>query len=111
MKKATEKNYDAPIAVTLEYPINIGSQEVSEVTINKPNVAALRGISLRALVDLDADTILKVIPRVSEPFISQEHAVQLQMQDMLNIGMAITSFLLPKSARADMEKLFSSPSA
>lgn len=52
--------------ITLDTPIKRGESEITVVTINKPNSGALRGASLRGLLDFQTDDIIKVLPRVGD---------------------------------------------
>lgn len=85
--------------ITLDAPIKRGETGlIAAIEIRKPNSGALRGVSLRGLLDLQADDIIKVLPRISEPPITDHEAARLDPADLLQAGGVIAGFLLPKRA-------------
>lgn len=82
--------------VTLEKPIKRGEKEITSITLNKPNSGGLRGCSLRGLLDFQTDDIIKVLPRVTEPALTDAEAARLEPVDLLKLGAVIAGFLLPK---------------
>lgn len=102
-----EKN---PNLVELETPIKRGETEITEITLHKPNSGALRGCSLRGLLEFQANDIITVIPRVTDPQLTPAEAATLDPVDLLQIGAKVADFLLTKRARDEaMAQL--SPSA
>lgn len=89
--------------ITLDEPIARGETKITEIEIRKPNSGALRGVSLRALLDFETDAIIKVLPRVSEPPLLEAECVRMDPADLVQAGAKIAGFLLPKSARAEAE--------
>ncbi|RYZ82435.1 MAG: phage tail assembly protein, partial [Moraxellaceae bacterium] len=53
--------------VQLENPILRGTQEVIEITIRKPNVGSLRGLSLQNVLQWDVESMAKLLPRITSP--------------------------------------------
>ncbi len=63
-------------SVVLFEPIVIeGKDPVTEVTLRKPFSGELRGLSFSELMTMDVDTMMKLIPRISD----------LTERDMLNL--------------------------
>ncbi|MBR8114443.1 phage tail assembly protein [Burkholderia cenocepacia] len=87
-----------PGVVVLDTPIKRGEQEITEVTLRKPAAGELRGTSLNALVNLDVDALGKVLPRISSPMLTEFDVQQLDPADLVQLGVAFASFLLPKRA-------------
>lgn len=97
--------------ITLETPIKRGETEITKVTLNKPNAGALRGTSLRGLLDFQAGDLIKVLPRVTEPALTDAEANRLDPADLLQMGAVIAGFLLTKQAMAEaQDKVTSLPS-
>lgn len=90
-----------PNTITLETPIKRGETEITQLTINKPNSGALRGASLRGLLDFQTTDILKVAPRVTEPPITDHEAAMLDPADLLQIGAKVTDFLLTTQVKTE----------
>jgi hypothetical protein len=84
--------------ITLEAPITRGETTITALELRKPNAGALRGISLRGLLDFQADDIVKVLPRITEPALTDHEAARLDPADLLQAGAVIAGFLLPKRA-------------
>ena len=92
--------------VPLERSIKRGEKEITEIEIIKPNSGALRGASLRGLLDFKADDIITVLPRVTLPALTPAEAQCLDPVDLLEMGAKIVDFLLSKrlkeQARAEL---------
>lgn len=82
--------------INLESPIIRGEKKVDVITLRKPNVIALRGISMRALLDMDVNAVVSVIPRISEPPIIDSEVTQMDPADLMQIGVAIAGFFIPR---------------
>ncbi|UCV02311.1 phage tail assembly protein [Dechloromonas denitrificans] len=87
--------------ITLEVPIQRGDNKVASITLHKPNAGALRGVSIRAILDMEADTITKVVPRISDPKLTEQEAAQLDPVDLMQSGIALANFFMPKAALAE----------
>ena len=90
--------------ITLDVPIPRGETSIEKVTLHKPNSGALRGVSVRAVLDMDVDTIIKVIPRVSDPKITEQEAARLDLADLAQAGLVLSSFFMPKAVLQEVEK-------
>ena len=82
--------------VTLEAPIQRGETKLTEIEVIKPNAGALRGASLRGLLDFQADDIITVLPRVTIPALTPAEAQRLDPADLVQFGGVIAGFLLTK---------------
>lgn len=89
--------------VTLETTIKRGDKELTEIEVLKPNSGALRGASLRGLLDFQADDIITVVPRVTVPALTPQEAQMLDPVDLVQFGGKIAGFLLPKRIREEAE--------
>lgn len=87
--------------ITLDTPLKRGDNEITAVTINKPNSGALRGTSLRGLLDFETNDIIKVLPRITEPALTEQEAARLDPADLVQMGMVISGFLLTKQVKQD----------
>ncbi|CAE6856214.1 phage tail assembly protein [Paraburkholderia domus] len=88
-----------PHTVTLDTPIVRGEQTITEVTLRKPNSGELRGTSLNALVNLDIDALVKVLPRIAIPQLTEFDVRELDPSDLVQLGVTFADFLLPNRAR------------
>lgn len=92
---------DTPNTITLEQPIKRGDTEITRVELRKPNAGALRGVSLRGLLEFQTDDIAKVLPRISDPALTDPEVGRMDPADLLQAGGVIAGFLLPKRALAE----------
>lgn len=75
--------------IKLKKPLKRGDKEISEVTIREPKGGELRGVSLGDFSELNVDVILKVLPRVSSPAITEQEGESLHLMDLMSIGFAM----------------------
>ena len=88
--------------ITLDTPFQRGEKMVEHITVRRPNVGALRGTSLNSLLMLDVDAIQKVLPRCTEPPLIKSELDQLDPADLVQLGTAVTGFLLTKEQRKQL---------
>ena len=87
--------------ITLDTPVKRGKTEITQVTLRKPSSGELRGIQLAELIQLDVASLIKVIPRLSNPGLTAPEVANLDPADLLAIGGKVVGFLLQKSAKTD----------
>ncbi|WP_318389663.1 phage tail assembly protein [Enterobacter sp.] len=86
------------VTVTLDAPVVRGTMSITEIVVRKPNSGALRGARLQALMDMDVDSMMLVLPRVTTPALTRAEVAMLEPGDLLQLSLELVSFLLPKSA-------------
>ena len=87
---------------TLETPIIRGDQTITTVILRKPNVQTLRGLSLGALVQMDIDSVIKLLPRISTPTLTNAEIERLEPADILAICGGVSSFFLTRAQRESL---------
>ncbi|SDJ88301.1 phage tail assembly protein [Billgrantia gudaonensis] len=87
--------------VTLDTPLHRGKQTVTEVSVRKPLSGALRGVALVDLLNMDTQSLHKVLPRITEPALTEAELRQMDPADLVQLGSKVSRFLLGK--RADGE--------
>ncbi|MGP5210825.1 phage tail assembly protein [Psychrobacter alimentarius] len=103
--------------VEFDTPIIRGNLTISEVNINKPKTGALRGLSLADLLKVDVDTVIKLVPRVSTPPLTENEVAALDPADFLSVSTAVVGFFASKDQRkktrleAETAKAEASPTA
>ncbi|MEI7184317.1 phage tail assembly protein [Pectobacterium carotovorum] len=83
--------------VTLETPIKRGETVIDTITLIKPTAGTLRGVSLAALAELDVDALIKVLPRMTLPALTETDITRMELPDMIAIAGKVVGFLTPKS--------------
>lgn len=94
--------------ITLDTPIEREKTTIDTLTLHKPNSGALRGVSVRSVLDMDVETIVKVVPRIADPKITDAEAARLDPPDLMKLGVALAGFFMPKAALAEAEAQLSS---
>ncbi|MEG6253260.1 MULTISPECIES: phage tail assembly protein [Enterobacter cloacae complex] len=85
--------------VILDNPIMRGEQKIGEVTVTKPNAGTLRGVSLASLANSDVDALIKVLPRMTYPALTEHEVMRLEASDLILFAGKVVGFLSPSSAR------------
>lgn len=88
--------------LTFQNPIIRGETKITEITLNKPNVSAMRGLSLNALLNMDVGTIADILPRISEPVLAPSEINKMGCADILQAGIMVAGFFLPTSEPDEM---------
>ncbi|ELY5817004.1 phage tail assembly protein [Cronobacter turicensis] len=83
--------------VTLVNPIKRGEQEISTITVIKPNAGTLRGVGLAALANCEVDALIKVLPRMTYPNLTEQEVIALELPDLLALAGKVVGFLSPTS--------------
>lgn len=87
--------------ITLDTPIKRGDKDITELNLRKPTAGELRGVTLTDLLQMDVQALSRVIPRISDPTITEADVARMDPADLVQIGGAVAGFLLPKAAMAD----------
>ncbi|ELN2735917.1 phage tail assembly protein [Pluralibacter gergoviae] len=90
---------ETTISITLETPVKRGEQIIDTLTLMKPNAGTLRGLSLAAVANAEIDALIKVLPRITAPSLTEQEAAALDLVDMVALAGKVVSFLSPVSAR------------
>lgn len=99
------KDETAPVTtektVTLDTPIMRGKTRIDSLVVRKPQSGALRGTRLQALMDMDVNAMMVVLPRVTTPALTQQEINEMDPADLLSLSVEVVYFLLKKSVIAD----------
>ncbi|QBP10120.1 phage tail assembly protein [Cupriavidus metallidurans] len=87
--------------IALDHPIKRGEQTIARIQVRKPGSGELRGCSLIDLLRMDVSALHVVLPRITMPTLTQHDVGQLDPADLMQLGAAVSSFLLTKSAKED----------
>jgi len=86
--------------IQLDEPIPRGTKEITEVTLRRPKAGALRGVSLVDLMNINVTALQMVLPRITEPALTQHDVANMDPSDLAKMGMEVSFFLAPKADRA-----------
>jgi len=99
---STDKTNDPVfIKVTLDQPVKRGDTELTDIQLRRPNSGELRGLSLIETGQLQVDTLIKLLPRITLPRLTPQEVEALLPSDLLALGAEVGNFLLPKRLRPD----------
>ena len=103
--KTTESADVLPLAddntVILDTPIRRGTTSIESITLRKPNSGELRGVSLAELLNMDVNSLVKVVPRISTPTLTAVEVTSMDPADLFALGAKVSGFLLQKSMKTD----------
>ncbi|MEQ5834214.1 phage tail assembly protein [Marinobacter sp. NFXS9] len=84
------------VTVDLDTPITRESEKIDQVKLRKPMAGELRGLSLAEVINLDVDSITKLVPRISTPTLTEPEVRNMDPADLTECGKEIAGFLLQK---------------
>lgn len=87
--------------VELDDPIKRGNTVIDSVDVRKPSAGELRGVSLMDVAQMDVLALRKVLPRITNPSLTDAEIGQLSLADMMQFGVIVSAFLLTKRQKAD----------
>lgn len=91
--------------ITLDQPIKRGETMLASITLRKPRAGELRGLTLEELLKTDVTTILKLLPRISDPILIDEEVNAMDPADLTECGGAIRGFFMTKAQQAMMDRM------
>ncbi|MEZ0150133.1 MAG: phage tail assembly protein [Candidatus Reddybacter sp.] len=87
----TVKN--STVKVTLSKPIKRGDKDIADITLRKPDTGSLRGCSLSGLLTSSVDDIVVLLPRITQPMLTDVEVAKLDPKDLVSFAGEIISFL------------------
>lgn len=84
------------VTVELDTAISREDQKIDKVALRKPMSGELRGLSLADVLNLDVDSITKLVPRISNPSLTESEVRGMDPADLVECGKEIAGFLLQK---------------
>lgn len=79
--------------ITLEQGVKLGDNIITEITITKPLVSHLKGVKLAQLMEMQIDEIVKILPRVTQPALTEKSLDSLEFNDFMALCAEVISFL------------------
>lgn len=91
--------------IDLGEPITRGDVTIDKLTLRKPKAGELRGLSLSDVIATDIAALLRLLPRISEPALTDDECQNLDPADLTEIGGTIRGFFMTKAERQLMEAM------
>ena len=98
-KETATTETENPNVVILDTPLMRGEQKIGQITLTKPSAGTLRGVSLAALAQSDVDALIKVLPRMTWPSLTEHEVSRLDVSDLISLAGKVVGFLSPISER------------
>lgn len=95
----TPANTQISETVELDSPIIRGDQTITSLTVRKPFAGELRGANLMALMQMDVQAAITVLPRITTPALTTQDVERMDIADLLQLTSVVTGFLLPKAMK------------
>ncbi len=97
MEKANDNS------VTLDQPIKQGDKTIDTLTFRKPASGELRGLSLTEVLQMEVNTLQKLIPRIASPTITEQDVAKMDVADLVECGGTIAGFFVKKAAKEQFQ--------
>ncbi|WP_042860039.1 phage tail assembly protein [Dickeya sp. NCPPB 3274] len=85
--------------IILNAPIKRGETLIDAITLLTPTAGTLRGIGLAALASADVEALIKLLPRITYPALTEADVMGLELPDLLEFAGKVIGFLSPGSVR------------
>lgn len=93
-------------SISLADPIRRGEQVIETITLRKPRSGELRGgINLQDLMVCDVATVLKVLPRISDPVLTPDECDNLDPSDLAQMGGTIRGFFMTPAEKSAIDAM------
>jgi hypothetical protein len=81
--------------ITLQNAVEIDGKETKTITISEPKAGELRGLSMAAVMMMETDAMLTLIPRISK--LTPTHLENMGFSDLGVVCGSIANFMQPVS--------------
>ena len=90
------------VSVPLQTPIVRRTETIKSIQLMKPRTADLRGLLLSEVLQMKADAVATLLPRISTPTILKHEVEDLDPADLVACAMEVASFLVPKEVMGSL---------
>jgi hypothetical protein len=102
---APSQNPNRFTTVTLATAITRGTTEITCLDLRKPRAGELRGLNMQDVLTSEVSAVLKLIPRISSPPLTQDEADALEADDFAEIAGAIRGFFMTRGEMQAVETM------
>ena len=93
------------VKVSLSTPIKRAGGHITEVTLRKPKAGALRGLKVEDLYTTDVNSLIVLLPRITEPTLIADEIEDLESEDLIELAGAVKGFFMSGEMKAAIDKL------
>lgn len=94
------KNENSKI-ITLSTALLRGDKQITDITVNKPTVPALKGLKMFDVLQMDVDALQVLLPRVTSPVLHKADFATMEVSDFTELAAAAVGFLGKNSTETD----------
>lgn len=94
------KNENSKI-ITLSTALLRGDKQITDITVNKPTVPALKGLKMFDVLQMDVDALQVLLPRVTSPVLHKADFATMEVADFTELAAAAVGFLGKNSTETD----------
>lgn len=87
--------------VVLEDPIEIDGKPVKTFVLQEPTAGQLRGVRLAELLTMEPNVLIRVIPRIVQPHLTEDQAADLKPAQLMAFAAVIVGFFASAQQKAD----------
>ena len=81
-------------SVKLSEPVTIDGNEVTEINLRKPRAGEMRGMKLTDVLQMDTMTMIKLLPRISSPPLSEAQVANMEVEDFTDLASKTVLFFV-----------------
>ena len=78
--------------IQLKETITREGGDVTAVTLREPMPGELRGLKLAEVLMMDVASLIKLIPRISDPALTEAEVAKMSARDFTQVGAAVVIF-------------------
>lgn len=94
------------IKVRLAHPIKRKGGDVIALTLRKPKAGALRGLKIEELYQTDVNSLLVLLPRITEPTLIPAEIEDMESEDLIELAGAVKGFFMSAEMKAAIARHF-----
>lgn len=95
------KTEETHVTVQLSAPLLRGSAKIAEVTLRKPLTGELTGLKLFELLNLEVESVTKLLLRISSPGLLAHEVKKLDPADFAELCGAVAGFFNKKTTHEE----------
>lgn len=92
----------APAGYPLDVPVRRGERTITHVRIRKPKGGELRGTTVADIVRMDVGCMIRLLPRVTLPALTEHDVAELDPADFAGLSGELAAFFMPARQRAEL---------
>lgn len=93
------------VTITLNPPIKRGETEIAQITLRKPTPGELRGLSLGKVMQSDIDSLITLLPRITQPGLVEAEVAAMDLQNFVTVGGEVVGFFLTDAQKAELSTM------